>query len=181
MSDDITTSPKTDTYLSVRKLLMAICVNHVAKYGGELDEVLAEANLQYSRIYKKYKPAEAHFEQWLSFSVSRLLIEVVRKRARRNRLCGRVVVDLSHVMQEVKSQYSTFEDFCSTLTADELVIVSVVIMIERQSVRTSIKKISRTAMRLRTMTQLCEKQGWTKKRFIRAYESVKNKFITYSN
>lgn len=94
MSAALSTDAASETYADVQEKLDKLSYAFVRQYGGNYEDVRADANLYYLRASELYNPGQGSFEQWVCHRVWLNLLEVVRVQAKRNARLPRSAVEL---------------------------------------------------------------------------------------
>ena len=78
-------------YLNTEPLLRRIVWRHQQRYGGDHEELLAEAQYHYVLACKKYSPQDSNssLEGWVSWFVPKQLLQSVRTERRHSKLLSR--------------------------------------------------------------------------------------------
>jgi len=64
----------TETYYDVEKLIYDICWKFKGIYGGDFEELAAEANLAYIKAFNKFDGSKGKFSTWLHFTIWKRLL-----------------------------------------------------------------------------------------------------------
>lgn len=149
-----------ETYQEVEMLVYDTAHKFVRRYGGEIDETIAEANAHYMAAYDTYDENKGSFSSWVRFRIWNGLMETVRKRLMRKARCAPVEIDLS--LQPVSPSHFHLFEFMDELSEDSQEVVSVIIQTPgvvfreeggdskspRDTLRTYLKKLGWGAFRI---------------------------------
>jgi len=89
MTTTIITPPIVDTYLDVERLIYYVCNKFKKRYGGDIEEMIGEANIIYMKVYKIWKPTGGmSFTSLLCTCVYRKLTDIHRMSIRKSKIWG---------------------------------------------------------------------------------------------
>lgn len=178
------TTPITETYLDVEKLIHHICNLFRLNHGGDFDEMVGEANLIYMKVYEKWRRGRgSKFTSYLCTSIYRRLLDLKRISIRKSKIWNtsindferenaRSVDDLS-IMEDKKSQFDT-NDFFEELTADARVILQFALEEPKELKE---KVIARGGHNRRnwktTIKEYLKEIGWTARRITESFEEIR--------
>ncbi len=74
----ITLDATTETYRDIRNLIFDTVWKFQKQYGGDFDEMVAEANLIYMKCFISHNPNKSRFSTWLRFHLWKGLIDFKR-------------------------------------------------------------------------------------------------------
>ena len=88
-----------EAYIDTEKLIKKICWNFHRKYGGDVEEWIAEANLIFIDTYNSYDNQRGAFSTWLSLHIWKRLLTY---KSTLNRQCPPVFANLKEDVDLIK-------------------------------------------------------------------------------
>lgn len=79
-----------EAYIDSRPQLIGICKKFKERYGGDLDDLISEADEHFTDIFLTHDPDRADFKSDVGFRVWKRLLETKEREANRNRKLPRV-------------------------------------------------------------------------------------------
>lgn len=86
-----------ETYIDVEKLIKYTVHQFIRQYGGDFEELAAEANLLFIHAHDKYDESKGKLVSWIRFYISKNLLESLRRDLMRNKRVPRIALDLELV------------------------------------------------------------------------------------
>lgn len=118
-------SPIGETYIEVEKLIYHTVNKFVARFGGDTEEYVAEANLVYMRVYEAYDPAKGAFSTLLVTSINNRLMDMSQSAYRKSKVHSSID---EHEIQPVDRHHDfRIGEFLEDLTADARMVVDLVL------------------------------------------------------
>ena len=127
-SATITLDATTETYWDIKNLIFDTVWKFQQRYGGDFDEMVAEANLIYIQAFLSHNPNKSQFSTWLRFILWKGLIDFKRFIREENKH-----IKIEH-FEEIENFYSypaplyiPFWDLVSGLSDDAKTIVQLIL------------------------------------------------------
>ena len=146
-----------ETYDSVKHWIYKIVWDFQRQYGGEFDELFAEANLAFVLSMKKYNPKKGKITTWLYKSITVHL----RNYRRHEYIKNQVLTEEHH-----STNATLFiADFLSELSTDALMVLTLFLETPLQVFDVAREECPnpnhiKTVVKHRLTNQLRQKQGW---------------------
>lgn len=116
------TMAMTDTFEDCKEILERDVALHYRRYGGDLEELRSEANMQFVEAYVRYEPSRGDFLTWCSFRVKKELYErfVRRPTQKANRKLHQQNHDMDLHAEEDRDFW--LMEFLDSLSPDAVVV-----------------------------------------------------------
>lgn len=116
---------KTETFEDTQVALLNAVRRFQRRYGGDMDELIAQANLLFLQAYERYDPARGSFTAYVGFYVYRQLIEGIRKTLMRRARCRPVDIDPDSLT--TANDPTRLVDLMASLSPDAATIVQLIL------------------------------------------------------
>lgn len=146
---------------SVCNLIRSLCHAHRRKYGGDYEELEAEANLHLIQAVRSHDPARGKLTTWVHWQVKHGLLDWARREAKAGR--GRVRLKEQGWRAVIeRPDHHPRPLLTDTLSGDALTAVDVLLAINRQQPKARLGAGSKFLLSL----------GWATKRVLKAYDEI---------
>lgn len=152
-------TPDETTYLSVRDLVYSLCHAHRKRWGGDWEELVAEAHLHCVKALRSHDPAKGKLTTRVYWCVKYGLLEWTRTNCRRDR--DRVRLG-ERAWAILPTKAGPGECVTERLTGDAGPAADALLEVER----------GRPKERLGSAAALLAKLGWSAGRILEAYDEI---------
>jgi len=154
-----------ELYETQKPLLKKLVFKFIARYGGDFEELMTEANWQFLSAVHKFKRRRGRLARYISTRVWGGMLEMRRSKARQSK---KKIVSINDATPAVYRQ-SRFVDLWDELSADARIIVSEVL---KPDLDLDLMVASREGMRI-VQRALCEYHAdWHPDRLYEAFENI---------
>lgn len=115
---------KTHTYDDVKRLIYQTVHRFYKRYGGDLQELQAQANLIFLESYESHDPEKAQFSTWLVFTLWKRLQGNLRRDLRHRELAPTVA--LGNITMPDRTHFD-LDQFMDELSEDARTVASLVL------------------------------------------------------
>ncbi len=154
----------TETYKDVEKLICSITYKFQKRYGGDFDELLAEANYLYILACETHNELKANLSTWLHFKIWKGLLDFQNMLWEINPYCKKVPFE-DYLLEEIAATRITkpFIDLLDEMRNDCKTITNIITedLIEFPNIT---KKMSMRNVKALLKRHLKEKLHWTGRR-----------------
>lgn len=161
------------TYQETQKLIQSVVHSLHREFGGDLEEMLSEANVFWMTAYNTFDPKLACFSTWLTIQLRRRFQSERRAKAIRHARLKQVDYPLQLVKDESMPSFD-MEEFCAVLSDDAKSIIRLVfdpppdihweMVVRGRNTPTGFRTILKEFLRLK---------GWTLIRILCAYQEIR--------
>lgn len=162
----------TETYIDVEKLIYATVWKFKRKFGGDFEELVAEANFIYVLAFDSYKESRAAFTTWLCFCIWRGLQNHIRFIREKNKYTKILPLEQCPNREFVIEKPSFFFEMLDEFGEDSKTIIKLVFNPPEE-----LKKESNHSFKVDIRIYLSTKFGWTGRRIKESFEEI-GKVIT---
>lgn len=147
----------TETYSDAISVIQKTVYRFWRKYGGDIRELMAEANFHFMTAYAKYEQDKGSFDGFVSFIVFKQLLESLRLTTRRRAKLG-----TQQGLEGLEEQQNTFRmfEFLEELSQDAATVVRVLFELDQPN-----KGKLRSAL---------NNLGWTANRIAESFQEITN-------
>jgi len=166
----------TKTYIDMQKLIAEVAWDFWNVYGGDIDDIIAQANLIFIDAFSTYDSSRSKITTWLTFKIKKGLLDYMRN----GNLRESSKIKFDNVFAEIypasKKDVSVME-FLDELNEDAHVVLQLFFETPREilvDIQNSSRRIdhARAHIRRRLMNRL-RQMGWTVRRMKTAFEEIK--------
>lgn len=161
-------TPITETYMEVRNLIFKTVHSFRAKYGGDLEELMADANTHFMKAHRTYNPDKGPFLHWVKFQVRTELLETLRKTVGQNNRLPRRNLNLGTMPTKVRFNLL---DFLGDLSEDAATVVRLSLDCPSE-IKRAIGGRDPRKCRL-AIASVLKSLGWNARRVGRAYVEIR--------
>jgi len=181
-------TPITETYLDVEKLIYHVCNLFRRKHGGELEEMIGEANLVYMKVYKDWEWGKGmSFTSYLCTCIYRKLLTLNETVKRKSKVWSRTLstmhiyeftaeirsVDDLGVMEDKKPTPFFIEEFLQELSEDAQTILQFVLE-EHEEIKIRAEAKGGQYRNWRsTIKEYLKEVDWTARRISESFEEIR--------
>ena len=179
------TSPITETYYDVEKLIYHVCNGFRREYGGDVEEMVGEANLVYMKVYKSWNSSGAmSFTSFLATCIYRKLLDKKRSDNKKSKvwnisLHGLISFEFEtnrvfdKIMEDKKPTFDK-DDFLEEFTKDAQKIIQFILE-EPEELKLRVKQKGNQHRNWRSVIRNYLKEiGWTAKRITESFEEIRS-------
>lgn len=165
-----------ETYEDVKLLIFGAVWKFCGGYGGNVDDLISQANLIFIDAFDSYDPSKgAKFTTWLTWKIKKGLLDYMRKE--------RVYVTDIHISNEFIEEYPALDrsfsvmELLDEMGQDAYIVLQLFFETPRDVMANIVNNYNRadhaqTAMRNRLQNRL-RQMGWTMRRTKKAFEQLK--------
>jgi RNA polymerase sigma factor (sigma-70 family) len=158
--------PISDTYNDVEKLIYHVANKVHAKHGGDIEELVSEANVAFMKAYKAYSPdRHTKFSTFLYCVIWNHLLTFIRD----NR--SMPVVDTGSVVDNRPEPFMVW-DFVEGLTEDAATVVGLVFTSPAELVEAAEGKGNQIRNWRSSIRRYLLNQGWSTDRVIECFSEI---------
>ncbi len=164
----------TEVYIDVEDLIYSTVWNFKARYGGDFDELKAEANLIYVLVFDSHNESKGAFSTWLYFCIWKGLLDFLNEVRKKDR-CGVVFHNLNKAKNSVKIP-TTFHLFevLEEVGQDAKTIIKLTLYPPEGITEEDLKRgCSACKTRIRLKVWLRYRLGWSQKRIRETFREIR--------
>ncbi len=170
----ITLDATTETYWDIRNLIFDTVWKFQQQYGGDFDEMVAEANLIFIKYFLSHNSDTSQFSTWLHFGLWKGLIDFKRFIREQNKYT--IIKHLEEIENfyeyPVVQEYRTWE-LLFDLGEDAKIIVQLILNLPDDLQKTIIaQKESQTLSKRKLMIHLASLLGWSYGRIKESFQEI---------
>lgn len=173
----------TETYKDMQKLISATVRRFWNSYGGDLDDLHAQANLIFINAVDDYDSSRAKMTTWLTIRIRNGLLDYIKGEYKSKHLliedllADGITPDFIESKSKIKKDFSVME-LIDNLEQDAHIVLWLFLTTPKevmQDILDSKKRVDgvRSCMRNRLNNRL-RQMGWTIRRIKEAFDEVKN-------
>lgn len=165
--------PVAATFHEMKGLIRSECNRHQRMRGGDLEELMSEAQSLFMDAYASYDAARGAFTTWLVTVLRRGFNTVARTIARRGAKLGeRVILDVVPDRDRVSTPFS-MDSFLEPLSDDGRHVVTMVLEADELLDVVHAKHNRDDGSRWRSVLRLQLKdQGWSRSRIVKTFTEI---------
>lgn len=177
----------TEDFAKVERLIKHTCAKFIQKYGGDLDEYIAEANLTFLKAHKTYKKELSAFSTYLVRCIQNRLRDLQRNDFQKRKYAKTVSMDALLPDGESKLSDGISDKFVSKYDLSEFsddvqTVVKLVLDTPKEvSVHVMLDDVLGVRCRSRSfqgaLRTYLEQQGWSFKRIMEAFHCIRSEII----
>lgn len=160
------------TYYDVEKLIKYVVHQFIRQYGGDFEELNAEANLLYIQAFDKYDESKGKFASWVRFYISKNLLETLRRDLMRNRRVPRVALNFDLV--PTNHHEFDYRDLMEEMSEDASIVLRLAVDTPAELCRQFDNKGGKPRNIRSCIRAFLVKAGWASARVTEAFEEIKN-------
>lgn len=173
-------SPITETYEDVRRLIYHVCNQFARRYGGDVEELISDANVAYMKAYESWKPGRGtKFSTYVVVCVWRRLAALRKAEQRRKAVWSRGLDDISPDQLPVTAGHTIgdrFADLLEELSEDTASVVRMVVNATSDISEVAEAKGGKYRNWRSTIRSHLRDIGWTHNRIRAAFEEIEAAF-----
>lgn len=159
------TSPINDTYADVEKLIYHVANKFRAKHGGDIEELISEANVAFMKAYKHFNPKRgAKFSTFLHWVIWNHLLSFAKKPSL-------PVVDAGQVLDNQPEAFLVW-DFIDGLTEDAAIVVDLVFASPAELIESAEGKGNQARNWRSSIRDYLLQRGWGTDRIINCFSEI---------
>jgi DNA-directed RNA polymerase specialized sigma subunit len=167
----------TDIYKNMQKLIAKAAWDFWSVYGGDIDDVIAQANLIFIDAFSTYDSSRSEITTWLTFKIKKGLLDYMRSGNLRESSNIKIDSVFAETYPASKKDISIME-FLDELNEDAHVVLQLFFETPSEvlvDIQNSSRRIdhARAHIRRRLMNRL-RQMGWTVKRMNKAFGMIKS-------
>lgn len=155
-----------EAYKDVKPLICHTVQRFQKRYGGDREELLAEANYHFVQAYHSYRPGVGKLSGWVQYKVYRELLETVRTQARRNACISRQEVMMETVAQKRERLLPTL---LNEVSDDARAVLSLTI---GPHLHTLMKERSSPQQKRRLLGHFLLQLGWSGRQIVDTFREI---------
>lgn len=164
----------TETYEDIKSLIFDTVWRFIGKYGGNIDDLMAEANLIFIECVDEYDETKAKFPTWLTNSINYGLLDYIKKEYKQTHIS--IDREDTKIEPESPSQFSMIE-LLDEMQQDGLIILKLFLETPTEVIQNVLDEGKRLNhiqgfMRTRLRNRL-RQMGWTLQRITESFEEIK--------
>lgn len=165
----------TETYEDMRILIFDIVREFQRRYDGDIDDLMAQANLLYIYAYDKYDETKAKLSTWLTCRINYGLLTYIKAEYKQTHLS--INNEHTKIESETPNQFSIME-LLDEMEQDALTILQLFLETPKDIIQNIIdegKQMNHIQgyMRKRIRNRM-RQMGWTIRRITESFEEIKN-------
>ena len=169
-------TPITETYEDVRNLIYHVCNRFARRYGGDVEELFADANVAYLKAYESWQPGHGtKFSTYLSLCIWRRLVVIRKAEHRRRAVWLRRLDDVAQDQQPVAGDRSIgdrFAELVEDLSSDAADVVKLVFATTSDIAQMAEEKGGGYRNWRSSIRSHLRKNGWTHDRIRTTFEEI---------
>ena len=165
----------TQTYFDVENLIYNIVWKFKNCYGGDFEELVAEANLLYIYAYNSHNKKTSKFSTWVYFCIWKGLIDFINFLKEKNKY-GRVFLleELECFQENFISSSETFVELIDEVGEDSKTIINLIMNLPKDLQNNILQRGGHPHnVRIPIRNYLSSKLGWTGKRIKESFDEIK--------
>lgn len=167
----------TETYKDMQKLVAGAAWNFWYIYGGDVDDLIAQANLIFIDAFDTYDSSRSKLTTWLTFKIRKGLFEYMRNGNGHRLMHARIDDEFIKKQPAPNGDFSVIE-LVDEMEQDARIVLQLFLETPREvmvNILNSNRRIdhAQAHMRKRLRNRL-RQMGWTVRRIRKAFEEIKN-------
>lgn len=161
-----------ETYHDVENLIYDLCWQFKRKFGGDINELIADANTHFMRAYQaqSFDPSKSKFSTWVSNIVWRgLLCDHTRDRTRRVQVIASEKMDLNEAKLESKLLAAMAE-----LTGDAATVLRLVVDMPEELAAASRARGGQPRNIRSALREYLAGIGWSYERVAESFDEIRS-------
>jgi len=167
----------TETYKDVQKLIYATAWNFWKIHGGDVEDLVAQANLIFIDAFDTYDSNKSKLTTWLTFKIRKGLFRYMKKEVLRRR--NGIAID-DRLVESIPTRKRDISvmDFLDELNSDAIVVLQMFLETPRDILVDMLNRHGRidgvrAHLKMRLGNRL-RQMGWGTSRIKRAFEIIKS-------
>ncbi len=166
--------PITDTYKDIERMIYQICHKFCSQYNESLEDLVGEANLAFSRSYKKYDSSRGQFTTFIHWCIVNHLIQYTNRNKKRAKVWMQGLDDDVHpIFKFATANDLDLKDFTDEMSADAKEVINLVFE-GPQEIGYLIFRIGESKMNWRkALRTYLKNSGWSYRRVLKAFKEIR--------